>query len=180
MVFEELVDALPAVGGKRGRPRRWPEKLHADKGYDYPRCRAHLKRRGIQDRIARKGIERNDRLGRHRWVVERTHAWLAAFGKLRQLLLPYLALVLTGLVALAGVAGIVEMTYHLQFSGSTGDDLALLGVPLQTNAVSSWLGAGALLLFGGGAFEWSRRRFAKSWSAVQVDIQNQINRKGAP
>jgi IS5 family transposase len=29
------------------------------------------------------GIERNDRLGRHRWVVERTHAWLAAFGKLR-------------------------------------------------------------------------------------------------
>ena len=105
---------------------------------------------------------------------------VAAFGKLRQLLLPYLALVLTGLVGLAGVAGIVEMTYHLQFSGSTGDDLALLGVPLQTNAVSSWLGAGALLLFGGGAFEWSRRRFAKSWSAVQVDIQNQINRKGAP
>ncbi|AGU53751.1 putative transposase [Variovorax paradoxus B4] len=83
VVFEELVDALPAVSGKRGRPRRWPEKLHADKGYDYARCRAHLRRRGIKDRIARRGIERNDRLGRHRWVVERTHAWLAAFGKLR-------------------------------------------------------------------------------------------------
>ncbi|WP_198973204.1 transposase, partial [Xylophilus sp. ASV27] len=83
VVFEDLVDALPAVGGKPGRPRRRPGKLHADKGYDYPRCRVHLKRRGIQDRIARKGIERNDRLGRHRWVVERTHAWLAAFGKLR-------------------------------------------------------------------------------------------------
>ena len=37
----------------------------------------------IQNRIARKGIECNDRLGRHRWVVERTHAWLAALGKLR-------------------------------------------------------------------------------------------------
>lgn len=83
VVFGELVDALPAVRGKPGRPRRWPDKLHADKGYDYPRCRAHLKRCGIQDRIARKGIERNDRLGRHRWVVERTHSWLAAFGKLR-------------------------------------------------------------------------------------------------
>jgi IS5 family transposase len=57
--------------------------LHADKGYDFARCRAHLKRCGIQDRIARRGIERNDRLGRHRWVVERTHAWLTAFGKLR-------------------------------------------------------------------------------------------------
>ena len=83
MVFEQLVDALPDVRGKRGRPRRWPGKLHADKGYDFARCRAHLRRRGIADRIARRGIERNDRLGRHRWVVERTHAWLAAFGKLR-------------------------------------------------------------------------------------------------
>jgi len=82
-VFEQLVDALPASAGRRGRPQRLPDKLHADKGYDYPRCREHLKRRGIKDRIARGGIERNDRLGRHRWVVERTHAWLAAFGKLR-------------------------------------------------------------------------------------------------
>lgn len=82
-VFEPLVDALPAIAGVRGRPRRWPGKLHADKGYDYARCREHLKRRGIKDRIARKGIERNDRLGKHRWVVERTHAWLASFGKLR-------------------------------------------------------------------------------------------------
>lgn len=35
------------------------------------------------DRIDRKGVERNDRLGRHRWVVARTHGWLAAFDKLR-------------------------------------------------------------------------------------------------
>lgn len=83
VVFEELVDALPSVAGKPGRPRRWPDKLHADKAYDARRCREHLRRRGIRCRIARKGIERNDRLGRHRWVVERTHAWLAAFGKLR-------------------------------------------------------------------------------------------------
>jgi IS5 family transposase len=83
VVFEQLVDAMPAIAGLRGKPRRWPDKLHADKGYDFARCRAHLKRRRIKDRIARRGIERNDRLGRHRWVVERTHAWLAAFGKLR-------------------------------------------------------------------------------------------------
>ena len=83
IAFDSLVDAMPAIGGLRGRPRKWPDKLHADKAYDYPRCRAHLKLRGIKDRIARRSIERNDRLGRHRWVVERTHSWLAAFGKLR-------------------------------------------------------------------------------------------------
>jgi IS5 family transposase len=83
VVFEELIDALPAVAGLRGRPRRWPDKLHADKGYDVERCRSHLRARGIKGRIARRGVESRERLGRHRWVVERTHAWLAAFGKLR-------------------------------------------------------------------------------------------------
>ena len=33
-------------------------------------------------RIARRDVERSDRLGRHRWVVERTLAWLARFRRL--------------------------------------------------------------------------------------------------
>lgn len=83
VVFEDLVDAMPAVAGRRGRPRARPDKLPADKGYDFPRCRQHLHQRGIKVRIARKGRESKDRLGRYRWVVERTHAWIASFGKLR-------------------------------------------------------------------------------------------------
>ena len=83
VVFEDLVGAMPAVAGRRGRPRARPDKLHADKGYDFPRCRQHLHQRGIKVRIARKGRESKDRLGRYRWVVERTHAWIASFGKLR-------------------------------------------------------------------------------------------------
>ncbi|KFA28581.1 transposase, partial [Xanthomonas vasicola pv. vasculorum NCPPB 1381] len=47
VVFEELLDALPAIGGKPGRARRWPGKLHADKAYDIDRCRNALKQRGI-------------------------------------------------------------------------------------------------------------------------------------
>jgi IS5 family transposase len=56
--------------------------LHADKGYDYPRCRAACRQRGIAPRIARRGIESSERLGRHRWVVERTLAWLNRFRRL--------------------------------------------------------------------------------------------------
>ena len=59
------------------------ETAHADKGYDYRRCRAYLKAKGILCRIARRGVESSQRLGKHRWVVERTHAWFAGFGKLR-------------------------------------------------------------------------------------------------
>ena len=76
-VFEDLIDSIAPVRGKRGRPRRRPEKLHADKAYDYPRCRRFLRRRGIRARIARRGVESSERLGLHRWVVERTLAWLS-------------------------------------------------------------------------------------------------------
>ncbi|SFV05854.1 Transposase DDE domain-containing protein [Methylobacterium sp. 174MFSha1.1] len=61
--------------GRRERPRRRPDKLHADKAYEARVRRQEGRARGITSRIARRGIERSDRLGRHRWVVERSHAW---------------------------------------------------------------------------------------------------------
>jgi transposase len=81
-VFEDLIDAIPAIKRPRGRPRKRPGKLHADKAYDIPRCRRFLRRRRIKVRIARKGVDSSARLGRHRWVVERTLAWLGQFRRL--------------------------------------------------------------------------------------------------
>lgn len=82
-MLEPLVDAIPPLRtGRPGRPRHRPEKLHGDKGYDYKRCRAACRRRGIRHRIARRGIESSEKLGRHRWVVERTLAWLARYRRL--------------------------------------------------------------------------------------------------
>jgi transposase len=82
MLFERLIDAIPPIRTARGGRRKRPEKLHADKAYDIPRCRQFLGQRGIKCRIARKGIERNDRLGRYRWIVERTLAWLSRYRRL--------------------------------------------------------------------------------------------------
>ncbi|AWJ90481.1 IS5/IS1182 family transposase (plasmid) [Azospirillum baldaniorum] len=81
-LLEALVDAVPAIRQCAGRPRRRPAKLHADKGYDFAHCRQALRRRAIIPRIARRGIESSERLGRHRWVVERTLAWFARFRRL--------------------------------------------------------------------------------------------------
>jgi IS5 family transposase len=59
MVFEELIDAVePIKRLGRGKPRKCPEKLHADKSYDDNKCKGALRRRGIKSRIARKGIQR--------------------------------------------------------------------------------------------------------------------------
>jgi transposase len=86
MLLEAVVDAVPPIKGPQGRPgrpRKRPAKLHGDKGYDYPRCRAALRRRGIAPRIARRGIESSQRLGRHRYVVERSLAWLVGYRRLQ-------------------------------------------------------------------------------------------------
>jgi transposase len=83
MVFADLLDAIPPIKTPTGQRRKRPAKLHADKAYDIPRCRVALRRRHIRVRIARKGTDSSQRLGRHRWVVERTLAWLGHFRRLR-------------------------------------------------------------------------------------------------
>jgi IS5 family transposase len=75
-------------------------QLHGDKGYDYPRCRAALRRRGITPRIARRGIESNHRLGRYCYVVERSLAWLVGYRRL-QVRYERRADILLGLMSLA-------------------------------------------------------------------------------
>ena len=82
-MLADTLDAVPGVRtGRQGRPRRRPDKLHADKAYDHRRCRRECRARSITPRIARRGVENGQRLGRHRWVVERTLAWLARFRRL--------------------------------------------------------------------------------------------------
>jgi transposase len=85
-VFEALIESIRPIKRPRGRPRKRPDKVHADKAYDSARCRLALRKRAIKVRIARKGVESSTRLGRHRWVVERTLSWL---GKYRRLTIRY-------------------------------------------------------------------------------------------
>lgn len=67
---------------KGGRPRQRPATLHGDKAYDHRFCRRACRRRHIAPRIARRGLDSSERLGRHRWVAERTLAWLNRFLRL--------------------------------------------------------------------------------------------------
>jgi transposase len=82
-MFEAVVDDIPPIRMPSGRRRRRPGKVHGDKAYDHHRCRAYLRRRGIRPRIARRMVESSARLGRHRWTIERTGAWLGGWRRLR-------------------------------------------------------------------------------------------------
>jgi transposase len=78
-----LLEAIPRIRGLRGRPRNRPKRLYADRGYDFDKYRRLLWARGTKPVIARRGVAHGSGLGRTRWVVERTFAWLHQFKRLR-------------------------------------------------------------------------------------------------
>jgi IS5 family transposase len=81
--LEPLLDAVPAVRGRRGRPRRRPKNVYGDRAYDHDKYRRRLRARGIGTRIARRGQPHGSGLGTIRWVVERTIAWYHGMKRLR-------------------------------------------------------------------------------------------------
>ena len=102
---------------------------------------------------------------------------IAAFGKLRQLWVSYLALAVTALLALIGAAGMVEMVYHLQMAGADGNTVRFMGVVLDSTGLNSWFGCAYVILTGAGLFELCRRQFSKEWGTIQEEIEKEIKRR---
>jgi transposase len=78
-----LVDAIPPLQGPRGRRRFRPHSVVGDRGYDAAAIRYGLRARGIAPLLAMRRTTHGSGLGRWRWVVERTLAWLNQFRRLR-------------------------------------------------------------------------------------------------
>jgi transposase len=81
--LQPLVEAIPPVRGKVGRPRQRPDVLLGDRGYDSEPQRQGLRARGIEPWLAKRNVPHGSGLGVYRWVVERTLAWLHQFRRLR-------------------------------------------------------------------------------------------------
>ena len=71
-----LVDAVPPVRGKRGRPRRRFRIVQGDRAYDSQPHRRQLRARGSRSLLARRNTPHGSGLGVYRWVVERAESWL--------------------------------------------------------------------------------------------------------
>jgi transposase len=78
-----LLDRVKPVRGRRGRPRKRPDQVIADRGYDSNKHRRALRQRGIKPVIARRETEHGSGLGVYRWVIERSFSWLHQFRRLR-------------------------------------------------------------------------------------------------
>jgi branched-chain amino acid transport system permease protein len=102
---------------------------------------------------------------------------VAAFGRLRQLWVSYLALSVTALVLLVGAGAMIEMVYHLQLNTALGSELSFMGVTLDAKGLNSWFGAALVMLTGLGLFELTRRQFLLEWGEAQAYIEKEIKRR---
>lgn len=79
-----LLEARPAVQGRRGRPRRNPEAILGDRAYGTKRMIALVKGMGIDSLLAERSNDTHGSgLGVLRYVVERTLACFSHFRRLR-------------------------------------------------------------------------------------------------
>ena len=89
-LLEDTIETIAVPRERRGRPRKNPRRIIADKGYDSDPLRQRLRRRGIEllcpYRKNNQGRKYHDgrkmRRYRRRWTVERTFAWLGNFRRL--------------------------------------------------------------------------------------------------
>lgn len=81
--FVPVIDAVPSVRGRRGRPRRRPKEVYGDRAYHSRSSRRELRLRRVKVRVARPKDPHGSGLGRRRWVVERTISWLHQHRRLR-------------------------------------------------------------------------------------------------
>jgi transposase len=101
LVSDDLWEAIePLLSNEPRKP----------KGGDSSPLRRALRSRGIMPRLARRGIDSSERLGLHRWIVERLLSWLLGYRRLgvryerRANVLPGLLHLAPGLICLGFLA----------------------------------------------------------------------------
>ena len=78
-----LVNAIPPLRGRCGRPRQRPDRVQGDRAYDSAAHRRALRTMGICPVLAKRRTPHGSGLGKTRWVVERSIAWLHQFRRLK-------------------------------------------------------------------------------------------------
>jgi len=81
--LQPLVDGIPPIAGKVGRPRCKPDSVLGDRAYDSQPDRQKLRQKSIEPVLAKRRTENGSGLGIYRWVVERTISWLHQNRRLR-------------------------------------------------------------------------------------------------
>jgi len=101
------------------------------------------------------------------------HGPIARAGKLGRLTLPYLRVLLPGLLMVLGFVGLVELASFLTIGAAQGKSLVLFGNKIDVHATLPWLAATVLLLGGGFWLRFEARTFRRIWEGLMIELKPQ-------
>ena len=98
------------------------------------------------------------------------HQPIARAGKMRMLLLPYLRILVPGLLLVFGFVGLVELTSFLTIGAAQGKTLVLYGHKIDVNTVMPWAISAVALLVGGAWLRIEARAFHRVWEKLMAEL----------
>jgi branched-chain amino acid transport system permease protein len=96
---------------------------------------------------------------------------MARYGQLARLVPGYAAVLATGLVALLGLIGAVEMGYHLSLEASVNPLMNLYGLSVDVTSPSDWIACAAVIAAGLWPCRMASKRLRREWDEGQRVIQ---------
>ena len=94
------------------------------------------------------------------------HAPIARIGRLGELAVPYLRILVPGLACLAGFVLLVELASFTTIGSAQGKDFTVFGQALDAASPIPWLAGFVLLVVGGLWLKAESRVFARTWNAL--------------
>ena len=98
------------------------------------------------------------------------HEPIARAGKMRRLLVPYLRVIVPGLLLVFGFVGLVELTSFLTIGAAQGKSLVLYGRKIDVNSLTPWLISATSLLIGGVWLRIEARAFHHVWESLMTEL----------
>ena len=101
------------------------------------------------------------------------HVPIVRIGRLGDLVVPYLRILVPGFVFLAGFVLLVELASFTTIGAAQGKELRIAGQALDAASAPPWVAGVALLLVGGLWLRIESRAFARTWNALMEQAKAQ-------
>ena len=101
------------------------------------------------------------------------HGPIVRAGQLGRLAVPYIRVLVPGLLMVLGFVGLVELTSFLTIGAAQGKSLVLFGNKIDIHATLPWLFATVFLLGGGVWLRLEAQSFRRVWESLMADLKPQ-------
>jgi len=101
------------------------------------------------------------------------HGPIVRAGQLGRLAVPYVRVLVPGMLMVLGFVGLVELTSFLTIGAAQGKSLVLFGNKIDIHATLPWLFATVFLLGGGFWLRLEAQSFRRVWESLMADLKPQ-------